>query len=161
MPHKMFVFMQGVMEDLRGKDRIFIYELADAVRTLAVDHNVATQGQANRTLICILACKSYASCPIPQRERTARSSWDRLTVLEKMELKKAVRIPRCALRVKTLLNLAGVEEKAPPILWKDDTTQHVSRATGMGFDHEVSGDSVASITWSRANGARVTKHLSL
>ena len=87
------------MEDLWGTDPVFIYELADAVKTLAVDHNVTSQRQANRTLICILACKAFASCPSSQREKSrAWSSWDRLTVLEKKALKQAVRIPCHALR---------------------------------------------------------------
>ena len=92
MPRPMSLFLQTLIEDLQGTKSGFIYELADEVRTLAVDHNVASQGQANRTLICILACKEYASCPIPQRESRARSSWNRLTVREKTALKQAIRI---------------------------------------------------------------------
>jgi len=149
------------MGDLQGTESGFIYELADGVRTLAVDHNVASQGHANRTLICILACKEYASCPISQRESRARSSWNRLTLRERTALKQAVRIPRRALRSRTLLNLAGVEEEAKLILGTHDVTCRVSWTTSIGFDHDVEADSDDTMTRSPASGAGETKRMSL
>ena len=64
MPRQISFFLQTLIEDLKGSDPGFIYELADEVRTLAVDHKVASQGQPNRTLICILACQG--PCVVPR-----------------------------------------------------------------------------------------------
>ena len=160
MHRQISFFLQALIEDLKGSDPDFIYELADEVRTLAVDHKVASQGQANRTLICMLACKDLALCPISQRASRARSSWDRLTVLEKMALKQAVRMPRRAHRTKALLNLAGVEEEAEPILRTHDVTC-LSWTTGIGFDHDVRADADDTMTRSPTRGAGETKRMSL
>ena len=162
MPCQMSVFLKALIEDLKGTDPIFIYELADEVRTLAVDHEVALQVPANRTLICILACKELALCPISQRVSRARSSWDRLTVLEKMALKQAVRMPRRAHRTRALLNLAGVEEEAERILPTHDVTPHLSWVTNILFDYDVvRADSDATMTRSQARGAGDTIRISL
>ena len=149
------------MEDLWETDPVFIYELADAVKTLAIDHNSTSQRQANRTLICILACKAFASCPISELKSRAWSAWDRLTVLEKKALKQAVRIPSHALRTRTLLNLAGVQETAQPILETHDVTHHVSWATGIRFDPDATAGLQATMRWSQASGPGATTRMSL
>ena len=160
MPGQMSFFLQALIEDLKGTDLIFIYELADEVRTLAFDHKKASQVPPNRTLICLLACKELALCPISQRVSRARSSWDRLTMFEKMALKQAVRMPRRAQRTRALLNLAGVKEETEPILGTHGVTRRVSWATGIGFDHEET-DADDKMTQSPARGAGETKRMSL
>ena len=92
------------------------------------------------------------------------STWDRLTVLEKKAFKHAVRIPGKALRTRTLLNLAGVEERAQPIHGKRDVSNHVSRAKHVRFDFVNRADMNAtntSSTSSKARGATATTRVSL
>ena len=157
MPLQMTVFMQALIEDWWGTDPIFFYEMADVVATLAIDDNTLTGNQANRTLMCILACKAFASCPIPQRRSRLWSSWDRLTVLEKRALKQAVRIPRRSLRNRTLLKLAGVEETAQP----RDVSNHVSGAKHVRFHVRERADVNGAKSSRKARGATASRRVSL
>jgi len=118
---------------------IFFYEMADVVATLAIDDNVLTVGQANRTLIFILACEAFAACSTERNRSRMVSSWDRL-------------IPRRSLRTRTLLKLAGVEERAQPIHGKDDVRNHVVRAKHVRFDVSERADVNDTKTSSKARG---------
>merc|ERR1712136_390113 len=127
---------------------IFFYEMADVVATLAIDDNVLTVGQANRTLIFILACEAFAACSTERNRSRMVSSWDRL-------------IPRRSLRTRTLLKLAGVEERAQPIHGKDDVRNHVVRAKHVRFDVSERADVNDTKTSSEARGATATRRASL
>eukprot|EP00450_Noctiluca_scintillans_P031550 CAMPEP_0194551336 /NCGR_PEP_ID=MMETSP0253-20130528/96170_1 /TAXON_ID=2966 /ORGANISM="Noctiluca scintillans" /LENGTH=161 /DNA_ID=CAMNT_0039398793 /DNA_START=28 /DNA_END=513 /DNA_ORIENTATION=- len=161
MPLQMAAFMQAFIEDLWGTDPLFFYEMADVVATLAIDDNLLTRGQANRTLICILSCKAFASCPVSQRMSRMVSSWNRLNVLEKRALKQAVRIPRPSLRNRTLLKLAGVEERAQPIPGTLDVGNHVSRAKHVRFHVHDRADANATKSSNKARGATPTRRVAL
>jgi len=126
--------------------------MAEVLATMAIDDNVLTVGQANRTLIFILACEAFAACSTERNRSRMLSSWDRLTVLEKKALKHAVRIPRRSLRTRTLLKLAGVEERAQPIHGKDDVRNHVVRAKHVRFDVSERADVNDTKTSSKARG---------
>ena len=162
MPRPMSLFLQTLIEDLQGTESGFIYELADEVRTLAVDHNVASQGHANRTLICILACKEYASCPISQRESRARSSWKQVDCAREdgVEAGSTNSSPCTPLQDSVEPRWSGGGSQADP----GDAmtvTCRVSWTTSIGFDHDVEADSDDTMTRSPASGAGETKRMSL
>merc|ERR1712136_159224 len=98
------------------------------------------------------ACEAFAACPTERNRSRMWSTWDKLTLLEKQALKHAVRIPRHALRTRTLLKLAGVEERAQPIPGKDDVSSHVSRAKHVRFDVNNRADVNATKRSSKARG---------
>ena len=122
MAHRLLsMLLQAWEEHLFGTDPGFTYEMADVVRTSHIDREVVQQDHPNPTLMCILACQKLASCPCAQHQRLAQNSWDSLTLLQRSDLKKAVRLPSGRLRTWTLLALAGVH----PIPGGDRVSFHV------------------------------------
>jgi len=137
------MLLQAGEEHLFGTDPGFVYEMADVVGTLDIDPNEVQRDHPKRTLMCILACQRLASFPCAQHQRLAQNSWDSLTLLERRNLKKAVRLSSGRLRTTTLLALAGV--------------QPISDGDHVRFRVRKYGTSFAC----PARGARAIKRMSL
>lgn len=117
MLENMIAVAKAVVEDKLADDTILLYYLVDVVRDLFLFHADLLEmerrsiGKPEQLVMSFfLACRRMSRFSCDQNFAVVASSWTKLAALQRLTLRKVVRLSLVGMRNSTLLELAGVRK---------------------------------------------------
>eukprot|EP00450_Noctiluca_scintillans_P021985 CAMPEP_0194519930 /NCGR_PEP_ID=MMETSP0253-20130528/53734_1 /TAXON_ID=2966 /ORGANISM="Noctiluca scintillans" /LENGTH=131 /DNA_ID=CAMNT_0039364113 /DNA_START=1 /DNA_END=396 /DNA_ORIENTATION=+ len=114
MLQNMWTLAQAVLDDQLTDDELLLFDLVDVVHDLFLFHAEVAEMRPfdkshQRKLLCLIACQKYAVTCCARNKTKVVDVWTKLSVREKHDLRKVVRLTSLKERNTALLELVGDE----------------------------------------------------